>query len=1408
MVRTFLLLPLLLSCWALSFAAPLAPQDVPEPLRPWVKWVLQDHKVQDCPFLYTDNGQPRCLWPSRLDLTLHARGGEFSQQWLVFAEEWLTLPGEPEHWPQEVKINNQAASVTERDGRPQIRVQPGTHTIKGLFLWDTLPQALQIAQETGLVGLTLDARTIEFPEIDGTGKLWLRQGTAEQEKVEDRLELKVYRRITDEIPLMLTTRIDVQVSGKQREVVLGQALTAEYIPLSLNSPLPARLEPDGRLRVQVRAGQWSITLIARHMGNALTALPLPAVTGGPWPEEEIWVFEARPHLRQVTIDNLAPIDPQQTTLPTDWRAFPTYMMKAGDTLQFSEKKRGDPEPAPDQLTLARQWWLDFDGNGYTVQDTVSGMMTRGWRLDLNPPGTLGRVAVDGQEQFITKGDHAGRAGIELRRGQINLVADSRLDDKRTLVPAVGWDHDFHQVSGQLHLPPGWRVFTASGVDAIPGAWLERWTLWELFFVFLVTFAVAKLWNRGWGVVALITLVLTVHERGAPWWLWIQVIAAVALLRVLPAGWPKRLVFFYRAIAMLLLLLLAGRFLLQQAQHGLYPQLERPWQIVGEGQLMPTSAPGGGAGAVADAPMAPPVPMPEAQMEANDSLLTEQERQDKDIGETTELASRTMERLERKVERYRDLSSDYSRAAKVAKQAVQKYDPKAAIQTGPGLPRWQWTTLTLVWNGPVERTQEVHFILLSPRINMFLALLRIVFVLALVLCVFDLDSLRAGLTRTRLPSSSVPTAMLTIILLLGANVTHAQQPIPSPELLNELRERLLRKDAPECLPSCATSPRLQLEVSANILRLRQEIHTAAHVAVPLPGQQRHWLPRTVLLDGVPARGLFRVDNGVLWVELPVGQHQIVLEGPLPNRETVELSLPLKPRLIQRQTDGWEVEGVHEDGVADEQLQLRRVRREASQAEAQTLEPGTLPPFVRVERTLHLGLTWGVDTRVLRVSPRGTAAVLAIPLLAGESVTSSGVRVEAGKVLVNMAPGEEETSWSSVLETHPQLTLAAPTTTSWTEIWKLDVSPIWRVLPTGVPVIHHSDPAVGVWLPEWHPWPGETVELQITRPEGLAGQTLTIDNSLLEITPGLRATDARLTLSVRSSRGGQHSLTLPEGASLESVMINNQTQAIRQEGRTVTLPVTPGVQTVMLQWRQNIGMNGSFTSSPVDLGVSSVNTQLVLHVPHQRWLLFCGGPRLGPAVLFWPALVVIGLVAVVLGRVPFTPLRSWHWFFLGIGLIPVYLPLAFLVIGWLLALGLRKRLPAETDPLLFNFVQLLLAGVTLAALGSLFFAIQGGLMGYPDMHVAGNGSSNLFLRWYQDRSGALLPQAWVWSVPLFVYRLAMLAWALWLAFALIRWLRWGWDCFGTNGLWRKIERVTPPASASGSVPPAPSTQTSAE
>jgi hypothetical protein len=38
-------------------------------------------------------------------------------------------------------------------------------------------------------------------------------------------------------------------------------------------------------------------------------------------------------------------------------------------------------------------------------------------------------------------------------------------------------------------------------------------------------------------------------------------------------------------------------------------------------------------------------------------------------------------------------------------------------------------------------------------------------------------------------------------------------------------------------------------------------------------------------------------------------------------------------------------------------------------------------------------------------------------------------------------------------------------------------------------------------------------------------------------------------------------------------------------------------------------------------------------------------------------------------------------------------------------------------------------------------------------------------------------------MWLYRVLMLSWSLWLAFALLQWLRWGWSCYSRGGIWRK-------------------------
>ena len=138
-----------------------------------------------------------------------------------------------------------------------MRLLPGIHDVRGELVWDALPELLQIPAETGLLAVSQNGEPVAFPKRDAQGRLWLHTAAAEGEDAESRLEITVHRRVTDEIPLRVTTRIRLEVSGPAREVVLGRALPEGAIPMSLWAPLPARLDPDGKLRVQVRPGSWA-----------------------------------------------------------------------------------------------------------------------------------------------------------------------------------------------------------------------------------------------------------------------------------------------------------------------------------------------------------------------------------------------------------------------------------------------------------------------------------------------------------------------------------------------------------------------------------------------------------------------------------------------------------------------------------------------------------------------------------------------------------------------------------------------------------------------------------------------------------------------------------------------------------------------------------------------------------------------------------------------------------------------------------------------------------------------------------------------------------------------------------------------------------------------------------------------
>ena len=361
---------LILAVCLLPFAVLAQDVYVPEELRDWQEWVLHGKEHRQCPFFFDRNPAARadfvCAWPGTLDLVVAADSGRFTQQWTVYADEqWLPLPGDANYWPHRVTVNGRGAEVVARNDIPSVYLGPGSYSISGSFAWDERPGVLRLPERIGVVALTVNGQEIVRPERTRLG-LFLGE-RQRQTQARDAVEAEVYRLVSDNVPTRLTTRLRINVAGGVREELFGPVLPGGFSPLRLQSQLPARLEPGGNLRIQVRPGTWIVELDARAPGM-LNAVSMPTPANN-LPNEEIWSYASNDIQRVTAAEGLPPVDPAQADVPPDWRDLPAYRVTAGATLTIAERSRG-MVAADNELTLRRRMWLDFDGGGFVVADEI------------------------------------------------------------------------------------------------------------------------------------------------------------------------------------------------------------------------------------------------------------------------------------------------------------------------------------------------------------------------------------------------------------------------------------------------------------------------------------------------------------------------------------------------------------------------------------------------------------------------------------------------------------------------------------------------------------------------------------------------------------------------------------------------------------------------------------------------------------------------------------------------------------------------------------------------------------------------------------------------------------------------------------------------------------------------------
>jgi hypothetical protein len=730
-----------------------------------------------------------------------------------------------------------------------------------------------------------------------------------------------------------------------------------------------------------------------------------------------------------------------------------------------------------------------------------------------------------------------------------------------------------------------------------------------------------------------------------------------------------------------------------------------------------------------------------------------------------------------------------------------YASDTVLQAGPAIPGWRYRSYEYSWSGALEPGANLRFVFVGPLALGLWRLAGSVLLAALFLALLEpgrLHELRSWLTRAgdrggdggsgdsssrgdgssggggssggnRSPTGGHAAAVLFLVLLACAPAGSVRAAsVPDAAILDQLKARLTR--APECLPTCSDITSATVTVHDDQLVVSLVASALAPLALPVPTADR-WQLTGVSLDGRAALAVGRENDATTWVPVTPGIHTIVLTGTVAPAHAMQLTFPLVPHRVSVSSKGWDITGLNdEQHLVSGSLEL--VDRRASNGGGPGLGPARdFPVFARVTRQLSFGLTWNVHTTVERLAPVNGALSLEVPLLEGESVlgTLQTRKSADGRtvVVVGLEPGAASTAWMSTLAEGRSLRLAQPAADSRIEVWRLVATPQWHLAFNGIPAVLPEGPGRS-WVYEFYPRPGEQLEVSLSRPPAAAGSSLAIDSVEQVTRPGKRATETTLRLAYRSTQGGRHTIQLPPHARVTAVELDDQPAALRPEHDELSLSLLPGEHSVEIGWSEPTPAGVRTRVSPVDLHAPAGNVRTTIELGPDRWPLFALGAGVGPAILYWSELAVFLLSAVLVGRWPSSPLRTHEWILLGLGLSMLSWAVLLLFATWQFALQWRTTWGGSASAWRFKLTQVALALLTVCALGALMLAVRQSLLSSPDMAIAGDGSGGGVLSWFVDRSTGSLPRPVVISAPLWLYRLLMLAWALWIATALLRWI----------------------------------------
>jgi hypothetical protein len=615
--------------------------------------------------------------------------------------------------------------------------------------------------------------------------------------------------------------------------------------------------------------------------------------------------------------------------------------------------------------------------------------------------------------------------------------------------------------------------------------------------------------------------------------------------------------------------------------------------------------------------------------------------------------------------------------------------------------------------------------------------------------------------------------------------------PTKEQLAELRQWLNQK--PECSPNCVAITAAQISFIDQQMQLLLTVDVHAASAFKLPTSER-WQISRVLVDQQPQSWVAQKDQNQ-WLFVEAGRHTVSLQGSVAGLNRLSIEFPKLLQNLSMTDSRWELEGVRHGTLQDKTLGLIRKAQQDKSEITQLVE--SVEPMVRIIREFELGDQWYLTTSVERIAPMHGAINLDLPLYEWEQVTSANANVRDKVIRVHIPAGDNWADWRSLVPYFSELQLTAFDQPSFVEEWYFSVAHQWNMGINGIPQTWpDSISDYENWRFRYLPRANETLNLSVAKPLPVKGADLVFEQLTLAIKPGKQQQAFSLVGNYQSSRGGQGQMKVGSGEQLDASLDNKKVYLQIRNGE-VDYPIKPGGHSLDLSWKQNQPFSFRYQMPKINTNSPVSNINVKWQVPRDRWVLWASGPTIGPAIIYWGELLAFLVIAFLLSRAKLLPVSTISWLLLGLGLSTQSWAMFIATTVWLFGLSWWQSNKQGFGDRWFNFIQVALVVVSVLIMLSLISSVPMSLLSQPDMGIVGNQSSGYQLNWYHDRSQGDLPNIVVYSLPMWVYKLAMLMWSLWLASMLLKWSKWSWQVLADGGMVRKSKPSTNTAGHASSL-----------